>query len=83
MGDRIDELKGNLKEGAGKVTGNTDMEAEGRGEKTMAQGKREVKGAANQIKGNIEEGVGRLTGDDSTRAEGKADQAKGNVERTG
>jgi uncharacterized protein YjbJ (UPF0337 family) len=83
MGDRIDELKGNLKEGAGKVTGNTDMEAEGRGEKTMAQGKREVKGAANQVKGNIEEGVGRLTGDDSTRAEGKADQAKGNVERTG
>ena len=83
MGDRIDELKGNLKEGAGKVTGNTDMEAEGRGEKTMAQGKREVKGAANQIKGNIEEGVGRLTGDDSTRAQGKAEEAKGNIERTG
>jgi uncharacterized protein YjbJ (UPF0337 family) len=83
MGDRIDELKGNVKEGAGKMTGNTEMEAEGRGEKTLAQGRREVKGAANQIKGNIEQGVGRLTDDDSTRAQGMADQAKGNAERTG
>jgi uncharacterized protein YjbJ (UPF0337 family) len=83
MGERIDELKGNLKEGAGKVTGNTEMEAEGRGEKTLAQGRREIKGAANQVKGNIEEGVGRLTGDDSTRAQGMADEARGNADRTG
>jgi len=83
MGDRIDEVKGNIKEGAGKVTGNTEMEAEGRGQKEMAQGRREIKGAANQVKGSIEEGVGRLTGDDSTRAQGQADQFKGDSQRAG
>jgi uncharacterized protein YjbJ (UPF0337 family) len=83
MGDRFDELKGNLKEGAGKVTGNTDMEAEGRGERETAHASREVKGAANQVKGNIEQGIGKLTGDDSTRAQGMADRTKGDAERTG
>lgn len=83
MSDRFDELKGNVKEGFGKATGDTEMEAEGRGEKTMAQGKREVKGAANQAKGKIEQGVGRLTGDNSARAEGKADELRGDAERAG
>lgn len=83
MGDRIDELKGNLKEGAGKLTGDTDLEAEGRGESTVAHGQREVKGAAEQVKGNVEQGIGRLAGDDSTRAEGKADTLKSDTERAG
>ena len=83
MSDRFDELKGNVKEGAGKVTGNTEMEAEGRGEKNMAKGRREVKGAANQAAGKIEQGVGRLTGDESTEARGSAKELKGDSQRAG
>jgi uncharacterized protein YjbJ (UPF0337 family) len=68
MGDRIDEAKGNLKEGFGKMTGNTDMQAEGEAERDTAHARREVKGAGNQLKGNLEEGLGKVTGDDETRA---------------
>ena len=83
MSDRADELKGNLKEGAGKLTGNTEMQAEGRGEKELAQGRRQVKGAANQVKANIEQGIGRMTGDESTQAQGATDEIKGDTQRTG
>jgi uncharacterized protein YjbJ (UPF0337 family) len=83
MGERIDEMKGNIKEGVGKVTGNRDMEAEGRAEHDTAKAKREVKGAGNQVKGSVEEGVGKVTGDDETRARGIADRIKGDTQRTG
>ncbi|MBV9133765.1 MAG: CsbD family protein [Chloroflexi bacterium] len=83
MGDRIDETKGNVKEGIGKLTGNTDMQAEGRAEHDTAKARREVKGTANQVKGSVEEGLGRVTGDDETRARGTADKLKGDTQRTG
>ena len=83
MSDRVDELKGSLKEGAGKVTGNERLEAEGRGEKEIAKGEREVKGAANQVKGKVEQGIGELTGDDQKRAEGAATEVKGDAQRAG
>jgi uncharacterized protein YjbJ (UPF0337 family) len=83
MSDRIDEAKGNLKEGAGKVTGNERMEAEGHAEHDTAKARREVKGATNQVKGNIEEGLGKVTGDDETRARGTADRMKGDSQRAG
>ena len=83
MSERIDETKGSIKEGVGKLTGNRDMQAEGKAEHDSAKAKREVKGAANQVKGNVEEGLGRVTGDDETRARGTADRIKGDTQRTG
>ena len=83
MGDRIDETKGNIKEGFGKLTGNEDMQAEGRMEHDAAKGRREVKGATNQVKGKVEEGLGRVTGDDESRARGTADRIKGDTQRAG
>lgn len=83
MGERIEEAKGNIKEGVGKLTGNEEMEGEGRAERETAKAKREVKGAASQIKGKIEEGLGKVTGDDETRARGMADRIKGDTERAG
>ena len=83
MGERIDEMKGNVKEGVGKLTGDRDMQAEGRAERDTAKAKREVKGTANQLKGSIEEGVGKVTGDDETRARGMADRMKGDADRAG
>ena len=83
MEERIDELKGSLKEGAGRVTGDTELQAEGRGEREIAKAERNIKGAGEQIKGGIERGVGKLTGDESTQAQGIADETKGDINRTG
>lgn len=83
MSERIDETKGNIKEGIGKVTGNEDMEAKGRAEHDAAKTRREAKGAGNKVKGTVEEGLGRVTGDDETRARGTADRLKGDAQRSG
>ena len=83
MGERMDEMKGNLKEGAGKVTGDEDMQVEGRAERDAAQASRETKGVGNQMKGSVEEGIGKITGDDETRARGMADRLKGDTQRAG
>ena len=83
MGERTDELKGNLKEGVGKVTGNERLEAEGDAEAKGAKARRETKGAARQVGGTIKEGLGKLTGDEATEAEGKADRLRGKADQTG
>ncbi len=83
MNERFDEMKGNIKEGAGKMTGNTEMEAEGRTERDTAKAKREIKGTANQMKGSAEEGLGKVTGDEEVRARGIADRLKGESDRAG
>jgi uncharacterized protein YjbJ (UPF0337 family) len=83
MSDRVDEAKGNLKQGVGKLTGNEDMQVEGQAESDAARARRQAKGAANQVKGNLEEGLGKVTGDDETRARGTADRIKGDAQRTG
>lgn len=83
MGDRMDELKGNLKEGAGKLTGNERLEAEGDAQADAAKARRETKGAMQQTGGKIKEGLGDLTGNDRLEAEGEADQMRGKAKRLG
>ncbi len=83
MGDRMDEMKGNVKKGVGKATGNEDLEAKGEAEKDTAKASREAKGLGNQVKGGVKEGVGKLTGDEETRASGAADRLKGDTQRAG
>jgi uncharacterized protein YjbJ (UPF0337 family) len=53
MSERADELKGDIKEGLGKVTGNERLEAEGKAEHDAAKAERETKGATNQAKGSV------------------------------
>ena len=83
MGNRMHEIKGNVKEGVGKITGNEELQAEGRAEHDTAHAARHAKGIGNQVKGHIEEGVGRLTGDEETEARGVADRLKGDIQRAG
>ncbi len=83
MSDRMDELKGNVKEGVGKLTGNERLEAEGDTEADAAKARRETKGAAREAGGSIKEKVGDLTGSERTEAEGKADKLRGKAERAG
>jgi uncharacterized protein YjbJ (UPF0337 family) len=83
MDERLRELKGNLKEGAGRLTGNRELEAEGRGEKEVARAQRKVKATGEEIKGRVEQGIGNMTGDESTRAEGTVDRTRGDIDRAG
>lgn len=83
MGDRIDELKGSVKQGIGKATGDQDLETEGHAEHDVAHASRQAKGVGNQIKGSAEEHLGKLTGDEETRARGATDRLKGDAQRTG
>ncbi len=83
MSDRLDELKGDVKKGIGKATGNDDLRAEGEVEHDSARAARKTKGVGNQVKGNVEEGLGSATGDEETRARGVADRLKGDTQRTG
>ena len=83
MGDRMEEMKGSVKQGVGKVTGDEQLEAEGQAEHDAAHAAREAKGVGNQIKGSVEETVGKVTGNEETRARGVADRLKGDAQRTG
>jgi uncharacterized protein YjbJ (UPF0337 family) len=83
MGERMDELKGNVKEGVGKLTGDEGLEAEGEAESSAAKASRETKGAARQAVGSVKEGFGKLTDDEATEAEGKADRLRGKADQLG
>jgi uncharacterized protein YjbJ (UPF0337 family) len=48
MSDRVDELKGNVKEGFGKLTGDERLEAEGDAQADAAKARQETKGAIRQ-----------------------------------
>jgi len=60
VNERVDELKGDVKQGLGKITGNERLEAEGKAEHDVAKAKREAKGAANQVKGSVKQEIGKL-----------------------
>lgn len=83
MGDRLDELKGNVKEGIGKVTGNERLEAEGDTQADVARARRKTKGAMRQAGGKVKETVGDLIGNERLEAEGKADELRGRADRLG
>ncbi|MEX1362989.1 MAG: CsbD family protein [Nannocystaceae bacterium] len=83
MGERIDETKGAIKERVGGLTGNEDMEREGKLEKNEAKAKREAEGVVDEAKGKVQETWGDATDDPEQQARGKANQAKGEVERSG
>ena len=82
MADRVDEVKGRLKEAAGNITGSRRTEEEGKAAATAARAKRKVKGAAKEIRGVVKETLGDLMGDRATAAEGTADRLQGKVERS-
>ena len=82
MGDRVDELKGNLKEVRGKVTRNRKVEAEGESEANAARAKRRVKGSVEEAGGTLQEGLGKVTSDKSMEAKGKSARVRGESART-
>jgi len=83
MPDRLDEVKGSVKEAVGKVTDNERMEAEGKADKASAKAARETKGAANQVAGSVKDAVGDAVGNERLEAEGEAQRLKGKSQSAG
>ena len=83
MGNRIDELQGQIKQGVGTLTGNEEMKQEGETQSEAARLKREADGAIDQAQGNVEEKVGEVADDTETELKGKARQVEGDVKRSG
>jgi len=81
IGDRLDELKGKVKKGISKLTGNERLEAEGDAEADAAKAQRETKGAIRQAGGKVKEAMGDLIGNERLEAGGKADQLRGRADR--
>ena len=82
MGDRKEELKGNIKQAAGRLTRDEELEAEGRIQHDTAEASRKVKGTANELKGNVEEDLGNMSGSEEVRERGIADRLKGKLDRS-
>jgi uncharacterized protein YjbJ (UPF0337 family) len=72
MSDKVDELTGMAKEGAGKITGNEQQQAEGKAQAETARLNQKV----DETVGNVREGVD----DAARRAGGAIDQATGKVQ---
>ncbi|MGI1779328.1 CsbD family protein [Streptococcus uberis] len=48
---KLDQVKGSIKEGAGKLTGDKELEAEGTADKVIGKGKELVDDAKEAVKG--------------------------------
>jgi len=79
-----EELKGKIKKGFGRLTGDERTEAEGRAEESFGRGKQEAakaveraKGRAEQVIGGVKKHIGQAVGDRRVAAEGKAKQLEG------
>jgi uncharacterized protein YjbJ (UPF0337 family) len=53
MGDKTDRVSGQIKEKAGKASGNPDLEQEGRGEQSKGNLKSSAKKAKDAIKKSV------------------------------
>jgi uncharacterized protein YjbJ (UPF0337 family) len=81
MAGRADEIKGGLKEVAGKLTGDDGLEAEGKAQKTAGKAERKTSGAFHEAKGSVKSGIGDMIDSPTLEAEGEAEKLGGKVER--
>ncbi len=72
MTDEIkNKVEGNVKEAAGEVTGDRELEARGAGQKAVG----EVEEAGRKATGAAEEVAGKVTGNPAQEAEGRIRQS--------
>ena len=62
MADRSDQIGGKIKEGLGKVTGNEDLESEGRTEDHREETKQNLEEAGDKAKGAVQGVKDKLQG---------------------
>jgi uncharacterized protein YjbJ (UPF0337 family) len=81
VGAKGNEIKGGLKEGLGKLTGDESLEQEGRSQKQIGRTQRKAGGAVKEAGGNVKKAAGKALDSPSLKAEGEADRLRGRVER--
>jgi len=81
MAGRSEEIKGGLKEGLGKLTGDDALEAEGATQKEAGRAERKTSGALHEAKGSIKGAVGDLIDSPTMEAEGETEKLRGKAER--
>ena len=64
MADRSDQLAGKVKEGVGKLTGDEDLESEGRREDHAEETKQNIEEGKDKVAGAAQGVKEKLTGDD-------------------
>ena len=64
MTDRSDQLAGKVKEGVGKITGNDELESEGRQQDHAEQTKQNIEEAGDKVAGAVEGVKDKITGKD-------------------
>ena len=62
MADRSDQIGGKIKEGVGKVTGNEDLESEGRREEHREETKQNIEEGRDKVAGAVEGVKDKITG---------------------
>jgi uncharacterized protein YjbJ (UPF0337 family) len=80
MAGRSDEIKGGLKEGLGKVTGDA-LEAEGAAQKQSGRTRRKASGALHEAAGTVKRTVRDAIDSPTLEAEGEAERRAGQAER--
>ena len=83
MAGRTDEVKGSVKETAGKMLGNEQWQAEGKADKLKGKSEREMAGMKDSAVGSMKKAAGHVMGNEQMRAEGEAQHLKGKAERLG
>ena len=60
MGAKADKSKGNIKQAAGVVTGDEDLEAQGKADRKQGQVEEKIDDAKNRVKGFLEDAVDKV-----------------------
>jgi uncharacterized protein YjbJ (UPF0337 family) len=81
MPGRSEEMKGGIKEGLGKLTGDEALQAEGQAEKERGRARRKTSGAMSEAKGSVKRGAGKAMDSPTLEAEGEMDKRRGRSER--
>lgn len=81
---KLEEIGGNISQGIGRLTGNEQLEAEGRATELKGEGRQDaakavgtVKGIVEEARGNIKQALGDATNSEQMQAEGRADELRG------
>jgi uncharacterized protein YjbJ (UPF0337 family) len=81
MSDRSDEIKGGLKAGLGKVTGNIRLETAGRVQQTSGRLRRQVRGALKGAFGRGKRAVDELLGSPDVESASQPARGRGQAEQ--
>jgi uncharacterized protein YjbJ (UPF0337 family) len=83
MIDRLDELKGTIKSGVGKLIGSKHLERGGTADLLLARARRRTEVVVRHVGDTFRHRLGQMADDERLAAQQKADRVRGETERKG